>query len=96
MKGEEWEAVVGGSWLNKLGVLVLVIGIALFLGYSFTQSGPGRPRGHRAGRKFHNVGRRILDGKKPRYKIFARGLLGGGWAALYFTTYAMQAVDARR
>src|SRR5271155_541793 len=36
MGGQEWEAVVGGSWLNKLGVLVLVIGIALLLGYEFT------------------------------------------------------------
>ena len=44
MQGEEWEAVVGGSWLNKLGVLVLVIGIALFLGYSFTQMAPGAAR----------------------------------------------------
>ena len=26
MKGEEWEAIIGGSWLNKLGVFVLVIG----------------------------------------------------------------------
>jgi hypothetical protein len=34
--------------------------------------------------------------RKPRYKIFARGLLGGGWAALYFTTYAMQVVDAAK
>lgn len=28
MGGQEWEAVVGGNWLNKAGVLVLVIGIA--------------------------------------------------------------------
>ena len=35
---QEWEAMVGGNWLNKVGVLVLVIGIALFLGYAF--SGP--------------------------------------------------------
>ena len=96
MQGEEWEAVVGGSWLNKLGVLVLVIGIALFLGYSFTQVG-------RAGRAAIGlaVSLAMLAGgflleKKPRYKIFARGLLGGGWAALYFTTYAMQAVDAAK
>ncbi len=37
---EEWEAIVGGSWLNKVGVFVLVIGLALFLGYSFTMLGP--------------------------------------------------------
>ena len=38
--GEEWEAIVGGSWLNKLGVLVLVIGISLFLGHALTHHGP--------------------------------------------------------
>ena len=32
---EEWEALVGGSLLNKAGALVLVVGIALFLAYSF-------------------------------------------------------------
>lgn len=28
--------------------------------------------------------------------IFARGLLAGGWAALYCATYAMQALEAAR
>ena len=59
MQGEEWEAVVGGSWLNKLGVLVLVIGIALFLGYSFTQVGPSGTRRHWSRRKFGDAGRWI-------------------------------------
>lgn len=96
MKGEEWEAVVGGSWLNKLGVLVLVIGIALFLGYSFTQVGPGGRAAIGLGVSLAMLAGGFLLEKKPRYKIFARGLLGGGWAALYFTTYAMQAVDAAK
>ena len=42
MPNEEWEAIVGGNWLNKVGVFVLVIGIALFPGYSFTRMGPPR------------------------------------------------------
>jgi uncharacterized membrane protein len=37
---QEWEAMVGGNWLNKLGVLILIIGIALLLGFSFTKVGP--------------------------------------------------------
>jgi len=32
--------VIGGNWLNKLGVFVLVVGIALALGHSFTHLGP--------------------------------------------------------
>jgi uncharacterized membrane protein len=96
MGGQEWEAIVGGNWLNKLGVLVLVIGIALLLGYEFTRVGPG-------GRVAIGmaVGLTMLIGgalveRKPAYAIFARGLMGGGWAALYFTTYAMHALPAAK
>ncbi|MGD0667996.1 MAG: DUF2339 domain-containing protein [Bryobacteraceae bacterium] len=93
---EEWEAVVGGNWLNKLGIFVLVIAIALFLGYSFTQMGPaGRSAIGLAVSFALLVGGVVLERRAP-YVIFARGLLGGGWAGLYFTTYAMQAVDAAK
>ena len=34
--------------------------------------------------------------RKRAYAIFARGLIGGGWAALYFTTYAMHALPAAK
>ena len=88
--------MVGGNWLNKLGVLVLVIGIALLLGYEFTRVGP-------AGRVAigMGVGLTMLIGgvfieRKQAYAIFARGLIGGGWAALYFTTYAMHALPAAK
>ncbi len=40
---QEWEAMVGGNWLNKAGVLLLVIGIALLLGYEW-RAGPGWTR----------------------------------------------------
>jgi hypothetical protein len=96
MGGPEWEAVVGGSWLNKLGVLVLVIGVALLLGYEFTHVGP-------LGRVAigMGVGLTMLVGgvfveRERAYAIFARGLIGGGWAALYFTTYAMHALPAAK
>src|ERR1039458_6929895 len=35
----EWETILGGSWLNKIGVFVLGVGLALLLRYSFTQFG---------------------------------------------------------
>src|ERR1035438_10901902 len=31
---EEWEALIGGNWVNKVGVFVAVIGIALLLNRS--------------------------------------------------------------
>ena len=34
----------------------------------------------------------VVVERREGYRIFARGLLGGGWAALYFTVYAMHAI----
>lgn len=96
MPGEDWEATVGASWTNKLGVFVLVIGIALLLGYSFTMLGPlGRVGIGLAASLAMLVGGMVLE-RHARYTIFARGLLGGGWGALYFTIYAMHAIDAAK
>jgi len=93
---EEWEALLGGNWLNKIGVLVLVIGIALLLGYSFTHMGPvGIVAISLAGSVAMLVAGVILE-PRERYRIFARGLIGGGWAALYVTVYSMHAVTAAK
>jgi Predicted membrane protein (DUF2339) len=92
----EWETLVGGNWLNKLGVLILVIGIALALGYSFTRIGPaGRVAASLAASAAMLAGGVVLE-PRERYRIFARGLIGGGWAALYFTVYAMHALEPAR
>jgi uncharacterized membrane protein len=32
---EEWEAPVGGNWLNKIGVFIVVLGLAFGLDYAF-------------------------------------------------------------
>ena len=96
MGGQEWESVVGENWLNKLGVLVLVIGIALLLGYEFTRVGPlGRVAIGVAGGLTMLIGGVFIE-RKRGYAIFARGLIGGGWAAIYFTTYAMHALPAAK
>ena len=93
---EEWEALLGGNWLNKLGVFVLVIGIALLLGYSFQHLGPFGIDSICVAIGLGMLGTGVALEKRERYRTFARGLLGGGWAALYFTLYAMQAVAAAR
>lgn len=93
---EEWEERVGGSWLNKLGVVVLVIGLALFLGYSLKYFGPaGRVAiGLAASLALLFAG--MLLERSTAYTLYARSLIGGGWAALYFTTYAMHGLEAAR
>jgi len=96
MSGQEWEALVGGNILNKVGALLLVIGLAFLLGFGFTKMGP-------AGRAATGVAvssallvAGILVERKELYRVFARGLIGAGWASLYFTAYAMSAVEATR
>jgi predicted membrane protein DUF2339 len=94
--GEEWEAIVGGSWLNKLGVLVLVIGISLFLAHSLTHHGPlARVATGLAVSLAMLAGGVVLE-RRARYVIVSRGLIGGGWAALYTTAYAAHAFESAR
>jgi uncharacterized membrane protein len=92
----DWETLVGGSWLNKLGVFILVIGIALALGYSFTRITPAGRVAASLGVSCAMLAAGVRFERSERYRTFARGLLGGGWAALYFTVYAMHAIAAAR
>ena len=77
---EEWEALLGGSLLNKIGALVLVIGIALFLGYSFTHMTPAGRALTSLGASLCLLGGGIFLERKKTYRVFARGLIGAGWA----------------
>jgi hypothetical protein len=90
----EWETLVGGNWLNKLGVFILVIGIALALGYSFTRIGPAGRVAASLAVSLAMLAAGVVWERRERYRVFARGLIGGGWAALYFTVYAMHAIAA--
>jgi uncharacterized membrane protein len=90
--GRDWEAVVGGNWLNKLGVLILIIGIAFGVGYSFTRVGPAGRVAISFAVSLAMLVAGVMAERKAPYRIFARGLIGGGWAGVYFTTYAMHAI----
>lgn len=96
LRGVDWEAMIGGSWLNAAGVLILVVGIALFLGYALTQLGPAGKVAIGIGVSLAMLIGGVVVERKANYIVFGRGLLAGGWASLYFTTYAMHAIDAAR
>jgi hypothetical protein len=76
--------------------VLLVIGIALLLGYSFHRLNPlGRvAMGAALGSAMLAAG--IWSERRPDYKVFGHGLVGGGWAALYFTAFAAHALPAAR
>jgi len=96
LSSEEWEALVGGSLLNKLGSLITVIAIALGLSYSATRMGPAGRVALALGVSFAMLAAGVIFERRGKYLVFARGLLGGGWAALYLTAYGMHALDAAR
>jgi uncharacterized membrane protein len=83
------EEVLGTDWLNKLGMCILVIGVALFLAYEMRELGP-------AGKVLVGLvvsgallGAGIFFERRERYRLLARVGIGGGWALTFFTTYAM-------
>lgn len=86
------EETLGKNWLNKLGIIALVIGISLFLAYKFPSlSNPEKVGlGYLIG--FVILGTGIYLERSDRYRIFARALIGGGWALTFFVTYAMHFV----
>jgi hypothetical protein len=90
----EWEALIGGSILNAVGAVVLVIGIALFLVYSFAHMTAAGRATLATIASVAILGAGVRIERKPRYRVFARGLIGAGWAALYATSYAIYAIPA--
>ena len=93
-RGQEWETVVGTNWLNKLGVTILVIGIALFLAYQLPELGPaGKVAAGYAVSAFM-LGLGVIFERREQLRMLARAGIAGGWAIVYFTTYAMYHVPA--
>jgi len=93
---DDWEALLGGSLLNKVGAVVLVIGIALFLAYSFGRMTALGRASLALSASATILGAGIWAERRAHYRIFARGLIGAGWAALYATAYAIYALPAAR
>ncbi|HUX44294.1 MAG TPA: DUF2339 domain-containing protein, partial [Terracidiphilus sp.] len=90
------EERLGANWLNKLGIAILVVGLAFFLAFKLQTMGP-------AGKVFcgYTISFVLLAGgvwlqRKATYRVFARAGIGGGWALAYFTTFAMHHVAAAR
>ena len=90
------EETLGTNWLNKVGVIILVIGVALFLIYELKELGPGGKVFVGYAVSLTMLGPGIFFERRERWRILARAGMGGGWALLYFTTYAMNHVPAAR
>ncbi|MBI3448123.1 MAG: DUF2339 domain-containing protein [Acidobacteria bacterium] len=91
-----WEAKIGGSWLNRIGVTMVVIGIAFALGYSLTVLGPAGKAALAALVSISMLAAGIAFEKREAFRLYGHGLVAGGWAALYATAYAVHELEATR
>ncbi|MDZ7303636.1 MAG: DUF2339 domain-containing protein, partial [candidate division KSB1 bacterium] len=85
----EWEALIGGKLLNRIGALALIIGIGFFLKYAFDRNWISETIRVLIG---FLVGAGLLAGgsrtHKKGFQIFAQGINGAGIAILYLSVYA--------
>lgn len=87
-KGVTMEFAVATTWLIRVGVLILVIGIGFFLKYSITKGYIG-PTARvllttLAGAGLVAGGLKLFGG---RYRMLGQGLAGAGFATLYFSFF---------
>ncbi len=86
---EEWEALIGGKLLNRIGALALIIGIGFFLKYAFDNNWISETMRVIIGVV---IGIALLFGGSRFHKkglaIFAQGLVGAGIPILYLSVYA--------
>ncbi len=92
----DMESLIGGNLMSKLGALLLVIGLALFLSYSLGSMGPlaKLAAGAILGTLLLVWGS-ILDHRQSGDTL-SIGLIGGGWACLFLTAFASYGVEATR
>jgi len=86
---EEWEALIGGRWMNRIGAVALILGMGFFLKYAFDSNWISQSLRIVIG---VIVGAGLLAGAwrshTRGYAIFAQGLVGAGTATLYLSVYA--------
>jgi uncharacterized membrane protein len=92
----DWETLIGSQWLNKIGIVVLVIGVSFFLAYSLQYMGPLGKVCTGLGASLALLMTGVFLEKVERYALFAKSLIGGGWALLYFTAYAAHNLKAAK
>ena len=84
----DWELILGGNWLARVGVLALIIGTAFFLKLAFDNNWIGETERILLG----IVGGLALVGAgeywRRRYSVYSQALAGGGVAILYLTVFA--------
>jgi uncharacterized membrane protein len=92
----QFEEILGKNWLSKIGIIAIVIGIAYFLGAEFHKLSNPAKIALCYLVSFFILGTGVYLERLDRYRIFARALIGGGWALVFFVTFAMHFVPYTR
>jgi hypothetical protein len=74
----------------------MVIGLALFVGYSFTTMGAAGRVAMAALLSGGMLGGGLLFERRQQYQTLCRGLIAGGWAGAYLTSFAAYGVEAAK
>ncbi len=87
--GVSLEVLIGGTWLNRIGALILLLGLGFFVKYSFDKGWISPTLRVLLGAL---TGAALIVGGevslRRNLKTFAVGLLGAGTATLYFSAFA--------
>ena len=84
----EWEQILGGNWLARIGVFALLIGIAFFLKYAFDRNWISPAIRVLMGGVF---GLLLLGGGhlwRNKYPIMTQVLTGGGVGVMFLSVFA--------
>lgn len=77
-------------------MLIFVVGVGMLVSFSISRLGPGGRVAIGFGLSVAMLAAGILLARRVRYANYGYGLMAGGWGGVYFTTYAMHAIDAAR
>jgi len=97
-RGLSFEELLAGQVFLRIGVATVVLGVAFFLGWAVKEYGSrmgpaGRiTLGYLGGLAMLAGG--LWSERKEDYRTFGRALVAGGWAILYFVTFAMHFLPA--
>jgi uncharacterized membrane protein len=92
----QWEGWFGGTWLSRVGGILLILGVGFFFKHAFEHEwiGPGGRvlAGLAAGLAMMAGGARLA--RRERYRVPAQSLIAVGISVLYLSLYATHALYA--
>ncbi len=85
----DWETIIGGRWLNRIGIIAVIVGVTFFLKYAFDNNWIG-PSGRVAiglilGASMLPWSQWLL---RRGYAYFSEGIAGLGAAVMYLSIWA--------